>query len=75
MKSETKPWIDCPKCPHCGSRSGVPRSKADWNHRANDGDRIVCPACGKGWVGTLAEVTQATAAQIAWEAHERGGMP
>lgn len=69
-----RPWHDCPKCPGCGSTVGVPRRAADWNHRAKEGDRIVCPACGTGWVGTDAEVAQAESAQQAWEAHESEEM-
>jgi hypothetical protein len=66
-----KPWHDCPKCPHgCGS-IGVPIRAANWNHRANPGERIVCPNCGRGWVGTPEEVAQAERAQLAWYAAVR----
>lgn len=58
---------DCPRCPRCSAPCGVPICCANWNHRAKDGDRIACPACGHGWVGTTAEVMQAIAAQEAWE--------
>lgn len=62
-----KPWHDCPKCPHCGDRTGVPRRGWDWNHRAKPGDNLACPACGGGWVGTPEEVAQAERALVAWE--------
>jgi hypothetical protein len=57
---------DCPKCPHCGVSCGVPMRAADWNHRAQPTDRIVCPACGMGWFGTDAEFQQSELAQQAW---------
>lgn len=69
------PGTNWPPCPHCGLGPTVPRARADWNHRAKPGDRIVCSACGDGWVGTIAEVTQATAAQLEWDAVERGEIP
>lgn len=58
---------DCPRCPRGCGPFGVPYCCADWNHRAADGDRIVCPACGYGWRGTTEEVLQAIRAQEAWE--------
>lgn len=61
-----KPWEDVPKHPGCGG-PGVPRAAADWNHRANPGDTLVCPACGGGWVGTPEEVARAEKAQAAWD--------
>lgn len=59
--------VDCPKCPHCGATCGVPIRAADWNHRAEDTDRLVCPACGKGWHGDEADFAKAEAAQRAWD--------
>lgn len=63
-----KPEHNCPACPKCGARCGVPVEAADWNHRAGPLDRIACPTCGTGWRGTDAEVEQARTAQAAWEA-------
>lgn len=55
------------KSPHCDqplSNAGwkpcgnpmLPIEHADWNHRANIGDRLVCLGCGGGRRGTDAEV-------------------
>lgn len=66
-----KPWHDCPKCPHCGSRTAVPKRGWDWNHRANPGDNLACPACGGGWFGAPGEVDQAERALKAWENEKR----
>lgn len=63
-----KPWHDCPPCPRGCGHIGVSGRAANWNHRANPGDRIVCPSCGCGWVGTDEEAAQAERAQLAWEA-------
>jgi hypothetical protein len=65
----TAPWTDCPRCPNCKHAEGIPRERADWNHRAGGADNLACPACGWGWVGTAEEVAQAKRAQDAWEAH------
>ncbi len=65
-----KPWHDCPKCPHCGCSVGIPKRAWDWNHRADPGDDLACPACGGGWVGTPEDVAQAERAQTAWEAEK-----
>lgn len=66
-----KPYLDCPRCPHCGLSVSVPRRAADWNHRAKPQDRIVCTACGNGWVGSEDDVAQAERAHLAWEEKER----
>lgn len=70
---ELKPWEDCPQCP-CGGPM-VTRAKADsgWNHRAHEGDRLVCCACGDGKIGTDAEVEQATRADAAWDDEKKVG--
>lgn len=68
-----KPEHNCPRCPHCGDRTGVPQRAWDWNHRAkpSEGHNLACPACGGGWVGTPEEVEQAERAQRAWEKFKR----
>ena len=67
----TKPgrelWYDCPTCPSCDCSNGVPLRAAHDRHRGKPGDRIICPACGTGWVGTDAELLQAERAQAAWD--------
>lgn len=77
--SDIKPWHDTPSCERprttdpsraCGGPL-IPRRAADWNHRANHEDRLVCCSCGEGQVGTDAEVEQAERAQQAWEEEER----
>ncbi|QSQ17206.1 hypothetical protein [Myxococcus landrumensis] len=61
-----RPWHDCPPCPSCKARCGIPVRLADWNHRAVEGDTLVCPSCGAGWVGTVEESTLAERAYSAW---------
>ena len=63
-----QPWADTPHCPFCNSSNTVPRAFVDFDHRASPGDRIVCVACGRGWVGKNAELEQSLRAQAAWEA-------
>lgn len=58
--------LDCPRCECGGPMVGI--ALADWNHRAKPDDRLVCPACGAGRVGTDAEVAQATEADAEWGA-------
>lgn len=64
------PATDCPRCPRGCGPFGIPYRAAYWNHRARETDRIVCPCCGRGWVGTDAEVEQAERAQVAWDAQQ-----
>ncbi|TQF10489.1 hypothetical protein FJV41_39185 [Myxococcus llanfairpwllgwyngyllgogerychwyrndrobwllllantysiliogogogochensis] len=68
--AEPKPWHDCPACPSCKARCGIPARLADWNHRAAPTDTLVCPSCGAGWVGTAGDVAQAERAYKAWAAEE-----
>lgn len=74
--SDLKPWEDTPMCPMLSLDGAtcrsplIPKRAADWNHRADDGHRLVCCACGEGQVGTDSEVEQAERAQRAWEAEE-----
>ncbi|MFY1829104.1 hypothetical protein ACN47A_24510 [Myxococcus fulvus] len=69
--AEPRPWHDCPPCPSCEARCGVPvRLAAEWQHHAAPTDTLVCPACGAGWVGTPDEVAQAERALREWEAEQ-----
>ena len=81
MSADLKPWHDTPQCrrlvakPGTGAAGGcggplIPKVAADWNHRADSEDRLVCCSCGYGSVGTEAEVEQAERAQRAWEEEE-----
>lgn len=36
------------------------------NHRAKDGDRLVCSGCGRGFVGSDELVAKVEAADAAW---------
>lgn len=65
-----QPWQDTPRCLYCDSSSTVPRAYVDFDHRASPGDRIVCVACGRGWVGSDIELGRALRAQEAWEAEK-----
>lgn len=66
--------VDCPTCPGCGWAGGTP---IQVSHRAYDyamdGHTLYCPACGHGWVGSLAEVVQAVRAYAAWWKHPQSG--
>jgi hypothetical protein len=64
-----KPYHDTPTC-HCGGPM-VLVENATWNHRADDGERIVCCACGDGRAGTDAEFEQARRADEAWKTETR----
>lgn len=59
---------DCPPCPECKTPIGAP---IHTHHRGAEYPRevrLVCHACGHGWIGTDAEVEQAERAEAAWEA-------
>jgi hypothetical protein len=56
VKPDLLPCHDTPTCTCGGPMVGI--GNAHWNHRADDGDRIVCCACGDGRPGTEAEASR-----------------
>ncbi len=60
---------DGPDCPGCKAPLGTPIAEAEVERWDGPGDaNLFCPACGTGWVGSVADVTRAVAAWLSYEA-------
>ena len=66
-RERIKAYLDCPTCPLCASRTGIPGRLYDLGDK-----QLVCAACGQSWDGTPEQVAQAERAQAAWERREDG---
>lgn len=68
MKSELKPWHDCPACPSCGARVGCPTRHEEPGRWSGPEDaNLYCPACHVGWRGDGEAVAHAEFAREAWD--------
>lgn len=71
----SKPWHDCPKCPHGCGQTVTPARFSPHCSTSSPATEMWCPCCGAFWkTDDVETIAKAFWARGAWEGHKENGV-